>query len=335
MPENSPAPSPDADQQVQQILQNIVNEHPQLAEPTQQGGLTRDYHPVNVPNDASAQEYYRQFPDGQPDSTQAAAPVVPAAPAPDTNQPGGLVFGKYKSLEDANAGYWKLVDELKSRDAENRALKAVNLHLDSVFGGRHERPEPTPPSHIPVQLLPDQTPVIPADQVRQQAAREAAEVARAEVTRILGPLQALGGAQSRISAEYPDFTTKQTEFSQWLSLNPTYQERAARDPESGLELAWLRYRDESSRRQMAVSTQTTTNAQQQINQARSQAGAVAQNGGGGSTRRTTDIQARAAKLNELWNYGQQTGDWKPYKNFRTEEAIGNLAGDLEKTRWGI
>lgn len=338
MPDPNSTPTPD----VGQILQNIVNEHPQLAEPTQQGGLTRDYNPVNLPNDQTAQQYYRaHVPEGQPDEAQPAttpATTTPqSSPAAQPDQPtGGLVFGKYRSIDEANAGYWKLVDELKSRDAENRALKAVNLHLEQVFGGfREARPDPAP-QHIPVQLLPDQTPVIPAEQVRQSAAREAAEVARQTVNQILGPLQQFSSAQARVQSEYPEFSSKQGEFSTWLSQNPTYQERAAREPESGLELAWLRFRDESVRRQQAVSAQTTTAAQQQVTQARQQAGAVAQNGGGGATRRTTDVQARANRLSELWNYGQQTGDWKPYKDFRTAEAVGDsFLNDLDKTRWGV
>jgi len=340
MPNETPAPG-EQQQSVDQILQNIVNEHPQLAEPTRQGGMTRDYNPVNLPNDDTAQSYYRaHVPEGQPEPTSpppAAGQTPTPAPAGQTPepQPGGLVFGKYKSIDEANSGYWKLVDELKTRDAENRALKAVNLHLEQVFGGfRQERPEPTP-QHIPVQLLPDQTPVIPMDRIRETTDARAAQIARETVTQILGPLQALSGAQARVSSEYPEFNTRQSEFSTWLNLNPTYQERAARDPEGGLELAWLRFQNESAQRRQSASAQTTTIAQQQVTQARSQAGAVANNGGGGATRRTTDVQARANQLNELWNYGQQTGDWKPYKNFRTAEALGDsFLNDLDRTNWG-
>lgn len=335
MPNETPAPG---EQTVDQILQNIVNEHPQLAEPTQQGGLTRDYNPVNLPNDTTAQSYYRAHVpnDGQPQPQPLEPAPASTTPAPaQAAQPEGLVFGKYKSLDEANSGYWKLVDELKSRDAENRALKAVNLHLEQVFGGfREPRPDPTP-QHIPVQLLPDQTPVIPMDRVREATDARAAQIARETVTQILGPLQALSGAQARVSSEYPEFNARQGEFAQWLNLNPNYQERATRDPDAGLELAWLRFRNETAQRQQAVSAQTTNVAQQQVNQARSQAGAVANNGGGGATRRTTDVQARATQLTELWNYGQQTGDWKPYKNFRTAEALGEpFLNDLERTSWG-
>src|SRR2546425_6734399 len=217
MPDPAALPANLTDEQiVAQKLQDIITQHPGFADPTRQGGLTRDYNPVALPDDPTAQRYYQQaIPDdgssgGQPapDSAppapvQAQQPAGPAA-ASTTDTSGGLIFGKYKSLDEANRGYWELVDKQKATNAENTALKAVNLHLEQVLGPlRQPREAPTQPAYIPVTLQGEQ-PVVQAQPFIDQTRAIAAEEARQQVAAALQPLQKLNEAQVRLSSEFPD-----------------------------------------------------------------------------------------------------------------------------------
>src|SRR2546428_11229819 len=78
------------DQIVAQKLQDIITQHPGFADPTRQGGLTRDYNPVALPDDPTAQRYYQQAipDDGSSNGGQPAPDSAPAAPA-QAQQPAG------------------------------------------------------------------------------------------------------------------------------------------------------------------------------------------------------------------------------------------------------
>lgn len=338
------SPAPADDQQVQQVLEKLVNEHPGFASPAMQGGRLNDYAPVNLPNDPTAHAYYAaHVPEGSPPATtpqqRVQEPAQPPAPAPvaaqPATQPGGdLVFGKYKSQEEAQRGYWELVDKLKEMNVRNTALEAANLHLQTtMLPQRQQREEPRPqqPQYVPVQFQGDQ-PVVPVDSLRTTSQETAAQVARETVQQILGPIQQFSAAQTRITSEYPDFPQRQAEFTQWLSRNPEYQERLGRDPEGGLELAWLRYDRESAQRNQTVRTQATQQAQAQVSQARQQASASTQ---GSNGRRMDDAQSRAAMIGKALEYAQRTGDWTHYKSLRMSEALGeDFLNSLALTNWG-
>lgn len=329
-----------ADQQASKVLEQLVNDHPAFASPANQGGRTNDYAPVNIPNDPTAHAYYAaHVPEGsQPATTpQQAAPepAQPSAPAPaaqPASQPGGdLIFGKYKSQDEAQRGYWELVDKLKEMNVRNTALEAANLHLQTTLQPqRQERQAPPQPQYIPVQFQGDQ-PVVPVDSLRGTTQEDAARVARETVQSILAPIQQFNAVQTRIASEFPDFPQRQAEFAQWLSRNPEYQERVGRDPDH-LESAWLRYDRESAQRAQSGRAQVTQQAQAQVSQARQQASASTQ---GSNGRRMDDAQSRAAMIGKALEYAQRTGDWKPYKDLRMSEALGeDFLNSLALTNWG-
>lgn len=339
MPDN---PAPADDQQVQQVLQKLVDDHPGFASPAAQGGRLNDYAPVNLPNDPTAHAYYAaHVPEGSPPATtpQQAAPepAQPPAPAPvaqPATQPGGdLIYGKYKSQDEAQRGYWELVDKLKEMNVRNTALEAANLHLQTTLQPQRqvrEEPRPQQPQYIPVQFQGDQ-PVVPVESLRGASQEDAARVARETVQQILAPIQQFNAVTARITSEFPDFPQRQAEFTQWLSRNPEYQERLGRDPDH-LESAWLRYDRESALRNQTVRTQATQQAQAQVSQARQQASASTQ---GSNGRRMDDAQSRAAMIGKALEHAQRTGDWKPYKELRMSEALGeDFLNSLALTNWG-
>lgn len=339
-------PEPADDPQVQQVLKAIVDAHPGFGQPAAQGGQANDYQPVNLPNDPTAQAYYQAHvpPNGSPPAPTpqqpAPEPAQPSAPAPAAAQPtqspgDSLIYGKYKTTDDAQRGYWELVDRLKEMNARNTALEAANLHLQTtMIPQRRERETPQAPpqpQYVPVQFQGDQ-PVVPVDSLRQTSREDAAQVARETVQSMLAPIQQFNAAQSRISGEFPDFPQRQADFAQWLSKNPDYQERVTRDPDSGLELAWLRYEHDSALRGQTQRAQVTQNAQQQVNQARQQAGVSTS---GTASRRMDDQQTRLATIGKALEYAQQTGDWKPYTKLRMTEALGDdFLNSLQLTNWG-
>lgn len=333
--------APADDQQVQQILEKIVNEHPQFATPANQGGRLNDYAPVNLPNDPTAHAYYAaHVPPGSPPAPsqepaqQPAQPpaAAPPAPQPVASQPGGdLIYGKYKSQDEAQRGYWELVDKLKEMNIRNTSLEAANLHLQTTLQPQRQvRETPPQPQYIPVQFQGDQ-PVVPVESLRGASQEDAARVARETVQQMLAPIQQFNAVTSRITSEFPDFPQRQAEFTQWLSRNPEYQEKVGRDPDH-LESAWLRYDRESAQRNQTVRTQATQQAQAQVSQARNQASASTQ---GSNGRRMDDQQSRAAMIGKALEYANRTGDWKPYKDLRMSEALGeDFLDSLARTSWG-
>lgn len=340
-----PAPDPADDPQVQQMLKKIVDDHPGFGPPAAQGGMLNDYAPVNLPNDPTAQAYYQAHvpPNGSPPASPQQPPQEPAqppAPAPPAAQPaasqpsGGLIYGKYKSDDEAQRGYWELVDKLKEMNARNTALEAANLHLQTtMIPQRRERETPPPqqPQFVPVQFQGDQ-PVVPVESFRQAGRDDAAQVARETVQAMLAPIQQFNAAQARVSTEFPEFQQRQAEFAQWLSKNPDYQDRVARDPEAGLELAYLRYEREAAIRGQATRVQATQNAQAQVDQARQAASASVS---GNTGRRMDEQQSRNAAIGQALEYAQRTGDWKPYTKIRMTEALGeDFLNSLQMTNWG-
>lgn len=335
MPETQLAGQPGSD--VQQTLEQVIADHPGLNNPEAQGGKLNDYRPVALPDDPTAQQWLQDH-SGQPAPTQQVTPArAPTEPAAEPAQPerGGLIFGKYKSQEEAERGYWETVKRQQAIERENTTLKAVNLHLEQVFAPmRQKREEPTPPPQFtPVQFQGDQ-PVVPTADFMRMAEERGRAAARDEVRNALEPLQRLSATQTRMSAEFPDFSQRQSEFNQWLAQNPTYQERLVADPDTGLELAYLRFDREAGNHRQAASQQATQQARGQIESARSAASATSSSPGT-SVRRTTELDNRAQRLTDAFKWAQETGDWNPYRKARLEEALGSqFLNTLDQTNWG-
>jgi hypothetical protein len=335
MPDTQLAGQPGAT--VDETLQQILADHPGLANPAQAGGKLNDYHPAVQPDDPSAQQFLGSFvpqQGGQPaleqQVSQRPAPTELAPQPPASPISGGLIFGKYKSIEEAERGYREADQRRQTVERENTALKAVNLHLEQVFAPvRQQREVPTPPQEVAVQFRGDQ-PVVPTADFVRVAQEQARAAAREEVRNALEPLGRMNEAQTRLIAEFPDFSQRQSEFAQWLAANPTYKERVTSDPDAGLEHAYLRFNHEAG----AYRQQTTQQARGQVETAR-QAASATSSSPGSTVRRTTDLDNRAARLNELYNHAQQTGDWGPYKKARLEEALGSqFMSTLDQSQWG-
>lgn len=290
-------------------------------------------------NDPAAQNFLAdRVPGGQPaPSPEPSSPVQPTMPdAGAAAKPSGgrLFAGKYRSVEEMERAHLEAQSALRDREAENRALKSVNQHLEEVFAPlRQERVRPEPTQPIPVVFDRNNMPVLDPAALDQAILERAQAVAREQVQAYLGPLTAMSQANARLKASYPESVQLEGEFTDWLKANPEYRERVTQDPEFALEGAFLKFERERGFAVQAQSRETAQAAQAQTSQARAHASPA-----GGSPvaqHRPQEADGTAAALNKLYKYGQETGNWKPYQKARLEMAIGpEFLGVLEKTNWG-
>lgn len=343
MPKDSGQPAPELvepdPKEVEAALEQIANLHPQLGGGNLQSRDGSEYAPANVDDGAYAKNFFRNT-----RSQPTAAPETPAEPEADRDdplptggaaQPDRLFANKYKSAEELEKGYQNVFDELQRRNAENAALKAVNQHVELLQEGfRRERPEPVAPQFIRARVNDQGEVDVPLADLDAIIARRANEVAQQRVDEILTPITNLGKANARVRSEYPEFAKVETEFSNWLQVNPEYAKRVANDPDFALEASFLKFRESTGKTTRQTATEVTRQAQETIDHAKRNAGAIA-----GSPvpagRRITQDQARTARMTKLVKYAEETGDRKPLVKARLSEAVGeDYLNSLMDTSWG-
>lgn len=298
---------------------------------------------VMLPDDPSAinflqAEVPQPAPVSQSPATQSQAPAqAPAAAEPPQSSGGRLFAGKYRSVEEMERGYREQQKVLDARSEENRILKAAQLAAERIGGFRREREDltPAPPAHIPVTFQGDQ-PVVPVSDLRTEIIAAAQAAARETVSGILTPMQRLGEANNTVRSSYPEFSQQEAAFTGWLRDNPRYQELIQHDPEVGLESAYLKYRNDTGVQQVSAAHQTAIAAQQQVEQARSQAAPAG--GAGAASRRPTEQESRLGDLERLHKRWQETGDIKAkdaYVKARIAYGLGDgFLNTLNQTQWG-
>lgn len=172
--------------------------------------------------------------------------VAGIAPTPEKPEPGvppeseELIFGKYRTLEEARKGYFSLLNHTTSTLDENRRLK------EQLANGTQPKAEPQParpgasPRVNPAQMQPtidwtredavaklaDRTGIDTADlayfaqALHEQAAATAKQVAEAQ----LAPLQQQTQAQNLFNARHPDAARLQPELSAFADqMDPVQQ----------------------------------------------------------------------------------------------------------------
>ena len=329
--------------------------HPGL--PREPGKLTskdgQPYAPNDVPNDTSGNVFLKSFPapeasPDQPEPTVTPAPEVPSgqpaeatvpaatetqpAAAPE-EQPPTLYFGKYLSMEAAEKAWQERENLLRDRSQENIALKAATSVMENV-GLRKERAEPTPPQNLPVQFDAQGQPFIPADVIDKMVSQRAGEIAEAKVQETLQPIADMNNITNKMQQEFTDFGNDNAAFSGYLAENPEIAKRVSADPEFAMPAAYLMFRELRGQQTQTAAVQTTQRSQAVVDNTKAQAspgGGTAQ-----SSRSVQETESRDKRLQELQDYGVQTGNWKPYQKARLTEALG-MDGTLDaiaKAGWG-
>ena len=301
------------------MLESIAN-HPSLQ-------TTKEPDGTEVAREDPSSTHFLSTFGGQPAPAPETTPAAPESP-----QPTRLLAGKYKSVEEMERATIERERTLHEREAELRAARAVNQHLEEVFAPlRNQRDQPRE-RPVPVTFNDQQQPIVDNAALMEMVDRRAREIAREQVAETLQPLQSLSLANNRLRAEYPEIVQREGEFAQWLQANPSYQERVQRDPEFALEGAYLKFERDRGLATTTHNLETNTVAQAQVNQARSNASPAG--GGATATRRPSESDAMQQRLTELYKLGNDTGNWKPYKDARTELAVGKQVLDSLNTTWG-
>lgn len=329
MPEpNDQAGQPDP---VVADLLGSINEHPGLQVQVNEDGTEAPA------NDPAGQNFLAEQTSGQPaPEQQPPAPAAPNQAAPGSVAPsssGRLFAGKYRSVEEMERAHLIAQQTLREREAENRAIKAVNQHLDEVLTPLRTRPERPEPTAIPVTFDRNNLPVLDPAALDAAIEARARVAAREQVQAVLGPMTAMSRANSQLRNEYPEFAQRDGEFTAWLQAHPEYQERVIQDPEFALEGAYLKFERERGFAVNQQNMQAAQAAQSQVRQARDNASPAG--GNPVAQRRGTEQDSVTQRLTALHRHGQETGDWKPYKQARLEMALGaEYLSTLERTTWG-
>lgn len=286
--------------------------------------------------DPAASRFLETF-SGQPAPTQNAPEAAPAQeqPGPTNGQAptgGRLYAGKYRNVEELERAALEKDRTLREREAELRAARAVNQHLEEVFAPLRTQREERRPA-VPVTFDERNNPVVDPEAFMAAIEERARAIAREQVQETLRPLSAMSNASAKLRGDYPELLQQEGQFAQWLSANPDMQERVSRDPDFYLEGAYLKFSRDLGHAQQTQNREAASAAQEQVRQARANAGPA-----GGSpmgSRRGTEQDAMTSKLTSLYKYGQETGNWKPYKDARLEMALGQPFLDtMERSSWG-
>jgi len=296
------------------------------------------YAPANVQEDNRyAEAWNKQF-SGQP---AEEAPAAESAPEPSPQEPettpqtpprdGKGRFtrtyaGKYGTPEDLEKGYMEQFSETQRIIGERDALRAANLlaSQQQEFHTRQERPQPQP-----VKLTVDEAgqAFIPPDAIPQPVTREEVDAqVNQRVTQILEPVLKGNQALNELKGQYPDYQKQEANFTKWLAVNPETSQKAVSNPESGMELAYLKYKYEMANLASQQVQQSAAQTAPVIEQARNQAARP-----NATRNEVTDEQSRNNKLAELYRHGQETGNYRAYEKARLHEAI---PGWITNTEWG-
>jgi len=287
---------------------------------------------ADAPQPDASSDFLNQF-SGQPAATAEPEPQATQPAAPPSTTVGRLLAGKYKTVEELESAAQEAQRTIHAREAELRAVKAVNQHLEEVFAPLRNQRETPRERPIPVTFNEQQQPIV-EQAAFMDAVREAAtQIAREQVQETLRPLSALSSANNRLRASYPEIGQRESEFSAWLQANPDYQAKVQQDPEFYLEGAYLKFDRDRGQTVANHNADLNSAAQVQVNQARSNASPAG--GTPTASRRQTEAESVGKRLQDLQKLGQETGNWKPYRDLRTEIALGkNVIDSIANTTWG-
>ena len=253
-----------------------------------------------------------------PEKEEKPAPKAPTAKESKSEKPAEeLIFGKYKSMEEAEKGYYESVKYANSAMDELSAIKnqASATPGSTPAGGQattapggspgaRERVDPSQRNLPPVDWRTNEAVVkvseetgIPVDQlgmladaIRNQSAREAQEVVDARLT----PMQAQADAEAYMRKTYPDAYNHLDEMSLFLKGNPGIAQVAGSlagvgDQRAAMEYVWTQYRANIGRNAQAKMQVNAEVAEEQRVEARAAAGLPAATG--------TSVHAALAESN--------------------------------------
>ena len=174
-----------------------------------------------------------------PAEPPAAPPEQTPPPAPPAAGEGqGLIFGKYRTLDEAQKGYFEQVNSFMREQAKAQALESL-LTSQRASPAPPQPPPPDPAmeelenSGIPPQVL--------ESFVQRVVQREAAKVFQAQVAPWVAGQQARAAAAQRL----PDFDAREQQVADFIQASPELDVRYRRmfqaDPLAAMEWAYFQH----------------------------------------------------------------------------------------------
>jgi hypothetical protein len=192
--------------------------------------------------------------------------VSPEDPAPEPTD--DLIFGKYKSMEEAKRGYFELQNYASQTKTQLENLKRPATQASPVNPGVGDGVAATVPGGSPgaqdrvnpvsrnfdwsqneavakasEQLGVDTSALAP---LMDMMVGEAERITQERLDSTLGPMQAQAQAQARMARENPDFVRLESDVSMWLEVNPQIAQSVINMHNQGLyneayDYAWSKF----------------------------------------------------------------------------------------------
>ena len=225
-------------------------------------------------------------PDAEPtEAKPASSPTTTAAPEP-TSDSALPVWGKYRSLEEAERAYHESVRMGNSAKAEADALKARLAAVEQVTKGESTSPEePDPLAEMESYGMPRK---LMQDAIDKRASIKAKEA----IQEYFGPALRRAEADQKIIEAHPEYSEKFKEIEGFVEAQPEVRQQVEALNASGnflaaRQIAYLNWKVAESQR-VAAAVETVTAAQT------AETKASRKDAGVGSTRRS-DSRTTAPK----------------------------------------
>jgi hypothetical protein len=187
---------------------------------------------------------FPSHPDLPPQQQQPTPPEPSSAANSET-----LIFGKYKSMEEAERGLYETATSAAALKEMNDRLVEQNRQLADI--ATRQLQQPSVPETDPLAEL--QKWAVPVEPIRKAIQQEAKRIANETLHEQLGPLQESVRARQRIEQRLPGFGTREGQINSFMAQNPQlqnlYQQRFQKDPEWAMEWADTLYQSSTAARQ--------------------------------------------------------------------------------------
>lgn len=192
-----------------------------------------------------------------PETAEADPPQAEVAEQPVSRPDDPLIFGKYKSLGDAEKAYWEAVRYANTAMDERNALMRQS--------------QPAAPEVDPVKALEEYG-------VPSEVARPAMEaVAQQAVERMLMPFIEDARAEQAFAREHEEYVMKKNDFERFLMANPDINQgvesaRAAGQYGLARDWAWLKFQQTQVKQVEQVATEAAQERKRVVEEAKKDAG---------------------------------------------------------------
>lgn len=253
------------------------------------------------------------------DASSETDPAEPPATEP-TSEPAKLVFGKYKTLEEAERGYWESANAMNLAKAEADAAKARLADVQKVATGTAPAGESDPLDEIENYGVP-----------KAVIAKAIQKVARDEINAMFAPAMQRAEADKQIIQTHPEYQERFGEIERFVEGSPEIAQQVIQLNNSGnylaaRQIAYLNWKVSEGAKAVETKVAAESARKEEVKDARRDAGV-------GSTRRADTRTAgekpvktpeEEKRLLDLYKSGHPT----PYLRHKLDGLLPSNFDDL-------